>query len=410
MLLINEVRIIERLNLLSQFGQNNGGGIDRAFGSEADIEARNWLKNLWENELNFKVKIDSIANMWARVDGNEKLPAIVLGSHHDTVASGGKYDGAMGIILATEILQVIKENNYKLRHPLELVSFTAEEPNKFNLSTLGSRVASGKLELSSISEVEGLKEAIKKAGGDLEKTENVKISAGAMSSFIECHIEQGRRLFDKKLSLAVVPKVTGIYREMIKVVGETNHAGTTIMEHRHDALMAASELCLGFEKIVKEIHKDDVVGTVGKLEVNPNSVNIIPGEINLVMEFRTPNFSDAEIIYKKINECILEIENERGVKIIANTMLKQIEVLMDRFIVDTLNTALEELKEPKVELVSMAGHDAVHMSSITKTAMLFVSSVNGKSHCADEYTKDEDVIKAANALLKAVLILDKELD
>ncbi|WP_026884051.1 Zn-dependent hydrolase [Clostridium akagii] len=414
-MLINKERLMERLNTLAEYGKNVHGGMDRPFGSEADINARKWLIYLWGKQLNFKVKIDAIGNLWAGLAGTENLPALVLGSHHDTVANGGKYDGALGVILATEVLNIIKENNYKLRHPLKLVSFTAEEPNMFNLSTLGSRVASGKLIKDDIKGAKGdygitLGEALKKVGGSIENLQDAKISKEDMSAFIECHIEQGRRLFDKNLSLAVVPKVTGIYREKVKIIGEPNHAGTTVMSCRHDALIAASQLCLEFEKIIKDIHRDDVVGTVGHIEVKPNSINIIPGEVDTILEFRTPDFNDVEIIYANINNAISFIENKRGVKIISETMLKQREVIMDKAIISTLKRAMTKMDETNIELVSMAGHDAVHMSSLTKTAMLFVASVNGKSHCADEFTEEMDIIKAANVLLETILILDKELD
>lgn len=413
-MLINEHRLMERLNTLAEYGKNPQDGMDRPFGSEADIKARKWLIGLWEKQLNFKVKIDAIGNLWAGIIGTEKLPALVLGSHHDTVANGGKYDGALGIILATEVLNIIKENNYILRHPLKLVSFTAEEPNMFNLSTLGSRVVSGKLTKDDIKDVKGdgttLREALKKVGGSIENLQEAKIPKEDMSAFIECHIEQGRRLFDKNLSLAVVPKVTGIYREKVKIIGEPNHAGTTVMQCRHDALIAASELCIEFEKIIKNIHRDDVVGTVGHIEVKPNSINIIPGEVDMILEFRTPDFNDVEIIYSHINNVISFIEDKRGVKIISETMLKQREVLMDETIISALNRAITKMNETNIELFSMAGHDAVHMSKLTKTAMLFVKSINGKSHCPDEFTEEKDIIKAANVLLETILILDKELD
>ncbi len=412
--MINKGRIMERLNTLAQYGSNAKGGMDRPFGSDADVEARKWLVNLWEKGLNFNVKIDAIGNLWAGISGNENLPSLVIGSHHDTVANGGKYDGALGIILATEVLNVIKESNYKLRHPLKLVSFTAEEPNMFNLSTLGSRVVSGKLIKEDIKDAKGdgitLSEALKKVGGSLENLEDAKISKDDMSAFIECHIEQGRRLFDKNLSLAVVPMVTGIYREKVKIIGEPNHAGTTVMSDRHDALTAAAKLCLDFEKKIKDIHRDDVVGTIGHIEVKPNSVNIIPGEVDLILEFRTPDFQCASIVYSEINNVITAIENIRGVRIISETMLKQREVIMDNTVISVLNRAMTNIKEPNIQLVSMAGHDAVHMSSLTKTAMLFVASVNGKSHCSDEFTEEKDIVKAANVLLETILILDKELD
>lgn len=413
---VNKQRIENNLKALSQFGKNENGGIDRSFGSEADFCARNWLKEMWKRELNVETYVDAIANLWVQIDGSEALKPIVLGSHHDSVKNGGMFDGALGIILASEVMKRIKEEKYKLRHPLTLVSFSAEEPNPFNISTMGSRVSVGKVVKKQLKEAFDvntngkLEDAIKFVGGDIEKIEGKLLKKGDLSAFIECHIEQGRNLCDKGLSLAVVTKVTGIYREKVAVKGEQNHAGTTKMEHRYDALMAASELCLAFEKIIKDIKRDDVVGTIGWFKIEPNSANIIPGEANLIIEIRAPKLEIKENIIKELTNSMEDIMKKRKINITREVILNQPEVFFDNTVINTLKKASEAINEEFIELVSMAGHDSVHMSDITKTGMLFVQSIDGKSHCAEEMTNIEDIEKAGNALIEAVLMLDKELD
>lgn len=414
-LTVNSNRIFERLKILSQFGVNENGGIDRCFGSESDIKARNWIKNLWEKDIGIKTIIDPISNLWGCLNENLDLPAIIIGSHHDSVLNGGRYDGALGIILATEVIQIIKEKEINLRHPLKVVSFASEEPNKFNLSTLGSRVVAGKLNKKDIKDIKDnngiwLKDIISKLGGNINNLDLAKKSTKDVSAFIECHIEQGNKLFKKDLSVGVVTEITGIYREALQIIGESNHAGTTAMDERHDALIAASIICLKFERIIKSFKNDYVVGTIGHLVIEPNSVNIIPGNVKMILEYRTPNHELARIIYSKLMECISYVETERKVKIINKTILKQREVKMDNTVIDAMKKALYKMNEPFEEIVSMAGHDTVHMSDITKTGMLFVASVDGKSHCPEESTKNKDIIKAANTLLETILILDEELD
>lgn len=415
-LTINKERLEKRIKDLSQFGMNEVGGIDRSIGSEADKKARKWLMNLFKEQLKAKITIDPIANMWAKVDGNEKLAPITIGSHHDSVPCGGKFDGALGVLLGVEVVQRIIEEGYTLRHPLQIVSFSAEEPNPFNLSTLGSRVSTGKVSKEEVKKAINkdngilLSDALTEIGGNADILEEAMLRQGDMSAFIECHIEQGRILFDKNLSVAAVKKVTGIYREEITVLGEANHAGTTLMRYRHDSLLAASEACLELERIIVEVNRTDVVGTVGKLNVYPNSANIISGNTEFILEIRTPNSEIKNEIIEKFSLSVKSIEEKRGVKFNRKIILNQAEVNMDETIVKTIEESMEEMKEPLIDMVSMAGHDSVHMTGICKTAMLFVQSIDGKSHCAEENTNIDDIEKAGNVLLKTILKLDKELD
>lgn len=412
---VNKERIEKNIEELAQFGLNEKGGVDRSIGSEMDLKARDWLCRQCES-LGAEVKVDAIANIFATIEGSEQLPPLVIGSHHDAVPNGGKYDGAMGILLGIEVMRQIKENNIKLRHPYQVLMFTAEEPNPFGISTMGSRAVTGKLSydlLNSTYHCENgmkLSDAILAAGGNIEKLADSQIKQGEMSSFIECHIEQSSNLDDRKLPLAVVSAITGIYREIITVKGEANHAGTTPMPKRKDALTAAAECVLAVEKIAREYKNSAIVATVGKLNVAPNAANIIPDTVSFVMEIRTPGQAEKNDFIERVTQNFKEIEQERNVQIQREKNLDQAEVAMDEDIQDVLrrNVILEQSKE--VTLVSMAGHDAVHMTDKTKTAMLFVRSINGKSHCNEEYTNSEDVASAGNVLLNAILELDKVLD
>lgn len=213
---INIDRLEHNLFELAGIGRNNEGGIDRALGSEEDLEARSWLCDYWESEMKLRVRKDAIANLWVRYPGAEDLPPIVIGSHHDAVPNGGMYDGALGVLSATEIVQTLSEAGYTPRHPIEIISFTGEEPNPYNVSTLGSKVLSGRLvredleKLTSYLDGSSLSDCIRKAGGDISDASSALVKPGEIRAFIELHIEQGKRLYDRGLTSSSVSCITGI--------------------------------------------------------------------------------------------------------------------------------------------------------------------------------------------------------
>jgi len=414
---VNRNRLETNLQALAVYGHNGPSkGITRPFGSQADKEARAWLSTLWSRHLELQVHTDPIANLWVTIEGKENLPAIVVGSHHDTVTNGGMYDGAMGVLLATEVLQTIQEHGIQLRHPLKAVSFSGEEPNSFNVSTLGSKVATGKLSTEDLFEKRDNKgtvlfrETLHELGGDVGLLTNAIITNQEIGAFLECHIEQGKKLESKGLSLGVVTKIIGIYREKIIVIGEANHAGTTLMHHRYDALTAASELLLVAEKAIVACKSDEVVGTVGYLQVEPNSTNIIPGQVEFILEIRAVDSPYKERIIKEITKGFNEVAARRKVEVQREVILDQAPKPMNAELMQALEHGANQIGEQVARLISMAGHDAANVSDVTRSAMLFVSSVNGKSHCPDEFSRIEDIAKAGNALLEAVLYLDRKLD
>lgn len=414
---INGDRLIDNLFNLGKIGMNKNGGIDRDLGSQADYDARQWILKYWKDQIGLDPEIDAIANLWMRCDGikNGLLPLIV-GSHHDAVPDGGKYDGAMGVLIATEIMQTVKEQNIQFRHPLEVISFTGEEPNKFNVSTLGSKVISGRLVKEDLLKAknretgESLKDAIHRLGGNVDDVENARIFPRNIAAFIEPHNELGRHLESEGLKLSSVSYITGIYREEIIIYGEANHAGTTMMQDRKDALLGAAELALEIEKIAKKYNNPEVVATVGYIKAQPNEANIVPGEVKMLLDVRTCSNQIQEEIISNISQAVLRIENERAVRMKRESILNQECRKLDDIVTKAIDEGIKNLKEPQRQIVSMAGHDAANMGMITKSGMIFVQSVGGKGHCRQEFSRNEDIIKAANATLFALIKLDKELD
>jgi beta-ureidopropionase / N-carbamoyl-L-amino-acid hydrolase len=412
---INAARLGFHIGLLSKFGMNAAGGVDRTTFTPAELAAREWLKHrLYELRLN--VRVDEAANIWAvRKGQDDTLPSIVFGSHIDAVPNGGKYDGALGVLLALEVMTVLTEHGVSTRHPLELVSFSAEEPNPFGLSTFGSRAVSGKIgaeQLKNVRDDKGqlLTDALRLAGGDPDGFEYARRKPQQLAAFLEVHIEQGKRLLMRDIPVGIVTAITGIYREEVTVRGEANHAGTTLMHERKDALMAASELMLALEKLCTDHPSDEVVGTVGKIVNYPNAANIIPDKVQFILEIRGKSREEIQEMIAHWEQHAAEVAARRGIQLERRLILDQAPVEMDPLVREICALQAEQLGYPSYELGSMAGHDAAHMAALTRSGMLFVPSLEGKSHCPEEESRLEDIEKVGNVLLHSILALDQHLD
>lgn len=411
---VKAARLLDGLRELAQIGRNDAGGIDRQLGSPADREARVWLAQKW-HAMGLDVRTDVIANLWGE-DGKKAGHPIVLGSHHDTVPNGGAYDGALGVLLATEVVQTLRESGIALRHPLALLSLTGEEPNDFSVSTLGSKVLCGRLREEDLRKLkhrvtgETLETAIARLGGDIRRVrEEMPLEKERLAAFLECHIEQGRRLYDAGENIAAVTCITGIYREVIRIRGEANHAGTTRPEHRRDALAAAADVVHAVEALMGEASLPGLAATVGRIQVRPNASNIVPGDAALTLDLRTADPKERKRALAMLTASVADIEAVRGVRIERELNIDQKEMPLAPVVIQAFDDAAAKLGAPRRELVSMAGHDAANMARLTQAGMLFVSTVDGYSHCPQEAAPDHAVAVAAQAMLEAVLLLDGRL-
>jgi len=395
----------------SKYGLDFNGGVTRPSFSEADYILRDVFKTQLE-EMGLEVTIDPIANIWGKFEGSAiNNSTIVIGSHLDTVPNGGKFDGVLGVLVAKEIIQTLIDHKVKLKHNLEIVSFTAEESNEFNYSTMGSRAFAGKFteaELIEAVDSKGIKlsDAVKKAGGDISK--NDKLPNKNIAAYLELHIEQGRKLEKENLSIGIVDHIVGVYRDKVIVEGVANHSGTTIMEERQDALVAASEMVVSVQKHAKQVNSD-AVATVGNLEVFPNATNVVPGRVEFMLEIRSANKIERELLIKDIKQSFNDISETHNVTLSIKNHLNHQECSFDKQLIGAMKDVAESLDHPYIVIPSMAGHDAMHMADITKAAMLFVKSVGGISHNPKEFTHAEDIRKGANTLLQVLLKIDEEL-
>lgn len=411
MLNVNKQRIEQKLFALGEIGRNANGGMDRTTFTPAEMEARNWLMQELHS-LNLAVHVDEAANIWGRKEGtNPELPVLTFGSHIDSVPNGGIYDGALGVILALEVMRVLEENNVKTMHPLELVSFSAEEPNPFGFSTFGSRAITGKLtaeDIIGVADTDGrlLTEALQDAGGNPNDFASAVRNPHEFAAYLEVHIEQGKRLLQRDIPVGVVTGITGIYREEVTVRGDANHAGTTLMKDRVDAFLAAASMALALEEILRNYPDEEVVGTIGQVFVKPNATNIVPGEVTFSLELRGQTKEKIQDVLAKWEEKVQIMHRHRKVELKRIVKLDQAPVPMSEKIVACCEEQAANLSYPSYRLGSMAGHDAAHMASVTQAGMLFVPSLAGKSHCPEEESRMEDIEKVGNVLLHSILALD----
>lgn len=407
---VNGARIQQALERFAAIGSTGDGGVERLCFSQEDRLARDELKRWWE-ELGLTVRTDPAANMFARrAEGDG--PVILLGSHLDTVPRGGRFDGALGVIVATEVVRSLLEAGVPTSHPLELVNFTGEEPNPFGRSTIGSRAVAGRLAPEELLAVgpggETLAEAMARFGGDPHRLDWARRTANDVAAYLELHVEQGRVLESSGLPVGVVTHIAGIRRLACRLEGEANHSGTTRMVDRKDAAAGAAEVVLAVERLARDAG-EPAVGTVGRLEVYPNAPNIVPGAASLTVELRHVDGAVLDRLVEECREMVRAVADRRGLR--AQVELAGVipPVSMDPRVVEALERACRHAAVPYMRLPSMASHDAAHMAAVAPAGMLFVASRDGKSHTPEEWSDPAVIEQGAQAMLAAVLELDRAL-
>lgn len=405
-LLINGERLKDTLERFADFGRTENNGVTRLSLSEEDKQARNYLRSCCE-ELGLDVKVDDMGNMYATLEGKDAEPPIVIGSHLDSVKKGGRFDGALGVLAGLEVVRTLVENNMKPRVPVVIANITNEEGARFEPSMMASGVLSGKFEKSAMlqsTDSDGIKfgEALKAIGYEGEESVRLKEA----KAFLELHIEQGPILEHEGLTIGVVECVLGMVCYEIEVTGESNHAGTTPMSMRKDALFAANNLITEAQKKLNSLD-NDLVFTLGRLNVHPNIHTVIPNKVIFTLEARHKNPETIKQVEEVIHGLTKSSANE-GCEVKATKLWGRDTVWFNEKIVETVEQATKSLDYPYRRMVSGAGHDAQFIASYVPSAMVFVPSINGKSHNEDELTAWEDCEKGVNVILETVLALQAE--
>ena len=404
-ILANTERMEQRILTLSGFGANPQGGVSRVAFSKADIEGREYIRDLME-EAGLEVRLDTAGNIIGKREGSDPdLPVIMFGSHIDSVPGGGNYDGDVGVIAAIEVAQLLHENGVQTRHPLEVVSFTDEEGG-----LIGSRAMTTGLGPSALSVVSHsgitIAEGIRVVGGNPDQLELALRSPDEFTAFIELHIEQGAFLHEEGIEIGVVEGIVGIRWWDVVIEGIANHAGTTPMNRRQDAMLSAARLTLAINRVATTLEGRQVA-TVGRIRAEPDAPNVIPGRVVMSLEIRDLDAGKIQQVFDAIRLEAESIAQARQTPI----RFEELDVASPPAPTDLrmrkiIAQSAEDLGLSFRLMPSGAGHDAQDMTHVAPTGMIFVPSVGGISHSPKEFTSSEDMANGAGVLLRTVLAID----
>lgn len=406
---VDQDRLESSIFELAKFGIKDNGETSRVAFSDADIASRKYLVHLMKN-AGLKVHIDFAGNIIGRREGTDgSKKTIAFGSHTDTVPDGGNYDGCVGSLAALEVALTLFENNITTLHPLEVIIFSNEEGG-----LLGSRALAGALsqEALLVKNSTGFTqgEGANRLGGDVSKIDQTARKEGELAAFLELHIEQGGILDRENIDIGVVEGIVGIKWWDVEITGFANHAGTTPMNMRKDALLAASKFIIAVNEVTNSFEGKQV-GTVGRIVAEPGAPNVIPGKVLLSLEIRDLSSDKIMQVFNGIQKRAEEIAKESNTTIEFHPIDANAKpALTDRTIQEAIAAAVKKLGLSHKQMQSGAGHDAQDMALIAPAGMIFVPSKDGISHSPKEFTSAEDMANGANVLLHTILKLDKELD
>ena len=400
---IDGKRLLDRLEALRLAGDTGDGGSRRLALSDSDKKGRD-LFVAWLKAAGLDVHVDKIGNIVGILKGETDAPAIIMGSHIDTVASGGKYDGALGSLGAFEVLQTVKDAGIRPRRSLAVIAFTNEEGARFQPDILGSCVWTGDMTLAETYPIQDLDG--KTVGDELQRIGYLgAVEPGFLkaSAYLELHIEQGPILDAEGGGIGAVTGVQAITWTEITITGEANHAGTTPMRYRRSAGLAAARLTVFADEMTRKFA--GLVANVGRVALDPGNVNVVPRKAVMTLDIRHPDDAVLAAADRDIHDHMKVLEREIGVTITERDLARFPAQPFDARIIAAVETAAGSLGLPVRRMVSGAGHDAQMMATVVPTAMIFVPSVKGLSHNPQEFTRDGDVIAGANVLLAAALEL-----
>lgn len=407
---INSQRLQGTLEKLSEFGKNPEGGVTRLGFSETDLAAREYVTGLMR-QAGLEVRIDPAGNIFGLRAGSEKLPTLLFGSHIDSVLHGGNFDGDVGSMGAIEVVRALNDGNVKTRHPLEAVIWTNEEGNHFGIGTLGSGVAAGALgpEIVERKDEQGLTLAdwLRRYGQNPAHLTDARIPPGALAAYVELHIEQGPHLYESKVPIGIVQGIVGIKSWDCVVTGVANHAGTTPMNRRKDALAAASRDVLAVRDVVRA-EQGTQVGNVGYIKAEPGAVNVVPGRAEFPVQLRDLDAAKVDRMWEHIQQRFTETDRAEQVETKCSLLDQSEPAQSNPRLQAAIRESAKSLGLATTDLPSFAGHDAQEIARIAPMAMIFVPSKDGISHSPKEFTAWQDVANGTEVLYRSILLIDRQ--
>jgi len=404
MLNINSTRLTQRLDELGRIGADEGGGVTRLTFSNADKEGRDLLVR-WMRELGLTVQIDRVGNIFGTRRGETDQQPIMFGSHIDSVKAAGKLDGCYGVLAALECIETLNEQNVQTKRPLVVAAFTNEEGVRFTPGMLGSAVYVGDLSVDDAWNLRGFDGS--RFGDEIQHVGyDGTMEPGAIQPFayLELHIEQGPLLDLKRVPIGAVDAVVGITWLEVTVSGAANHAGTTPMDMRHDAGLAAAKIVTHLREIATRLGGHQRA-TCGMIQFLPNAINVIPSKAVFTVDIRNSDGEDLKRAEAMLVEFVQKVEAEDGVSIEVRALEHVLPVQFHPMVIEAVEKSAREMGLNQIRMVSGAGHDAQLMAHKFPSAMIFVPSREGISHSPKEFTPPDDLANGANVLLNAVMEL-----
>ena len=403
-------RIKNDIETLAQFNSTPGKGLTRFTFTNEDRETREYIKSEMR-QAGLKVYEDVVGNVIGRLEGDVKGPVVMLGSHFDSVRNGGNFDGQAGVVMAMEIARVMTENKMQPKLPVEFIALVEEEGGRFGSGLFASRALVGRVtreQLDVFKDQDGVSiaEAMKSFGLDPDKIEEAKLDPKDIKAFLELHIEQGPALETGRKDIGIVEHIVGIRQFEVLVKGRPDHAGTTPMNMRVDALDAASYVISRISTFAKEAG-DGTVATVGVIKALPGASNIVPGEVSFVVDIRSKNARCIDNVTEKIKDSLKLAKEIKGIEYIINEKLNVAPTELSKEIIDIFTEKGKALNFSMEMMISGAGHDAMVMAGITDVGLVFVPSKNGRSHCPEEWTDYADLQKGIELVLDTIMTLSE---
>lgn len=406
---INNDRLSLEIEQLATFSDAEAPAVTRVVFTPTDLKARTWIKALCK-DAGLILREDPVGNTFARWKGSKTDASVVgTGSHIDAIPNAGKYDGVVGVLGGLEAMRALQASGFRPRHSIELLIFTSEEPTRFGIGCLGSRLLAGTLSADAARKLtdnqgETLEAARRRAGfeGSLEQ---VALPAGYYKAFVELHIEQGPLLEREGISLGVVERIAAPASLRLTIEGAGGHAGGVLMPDRRDALCAAAELILAIENAAKETGAVDTVATVGICDVFPGAVNSIPAKVSLSVDVRDTDLRRRDAVLQTLAERCRAVESKRGIVVRSELLNADAPAESSTEVLSALRQACEKHALRYLPMTSRAYHDSLFISRIAPMAMLFIPCRKGYSHRPDEYASPEDIATGALVLAETLATL-----
>ncbi len=403
---IDTERLAAEIEYLARISDTPYPSVTRVLFTSVDLRAREWLKLLYA-EAGLKVREDAVGNTFARWEGTEpSLPPVATGSHIDAIPNAGRFDGVVGVLGGLEAIRALQRAGRRPRRSLELVMFTAEEPTRFGLGCLGSRLMAGTL---SREKIQGLRDAQGLSVDDVcaqaymhGTLESTRLAAGCYDSFVELHIEQGPLLEQKRIPLGVVTAIAAPAALRVDLTGPGGHAGTVLMPDRRDPALAAAEIMQAVERAALATQSRDTVATCGLVQVLPGAVNSIPREVRLEIDIRDIDGGRRDAVLAAVRTAARAAAARRGCGFTEQLINADAPAICAPHIVAAIEKAATALNLPAQRMISRAYHDSLFMAQVCPTAMIFVPSKDGISHRPDEYSSPEDIARGVQVLAGAL--------